>query len=231
MSIGIVVPLEDGVILIADSRQVCLARDGRPVEGDLVEHEARQKINFLDERVALITFGVVEVTNETLSVLRQVWPLSGSPLPIETIISMLDLSLARVWGALNFDPRLDLSGPEYVAGFAVGGISAEGIFVGLVIRSREASVSRLSSPDPRARIVIASDAPRAQQIYLQCERSEPAITNFGSDSLAQIKQAVLRAATRAVHEVGSYDQSVGGAVRYAIISTQAPNVREGICEV
>jgi hypothetical protein len=230
MSIGVVVPLEDGVILIADSRQVCLARDGRPVEGDQVENEARQKIYFLDERVALITFGVVEVTSETLNVLRQVWQLSGPPLPLETIVSMLDLSLARVWGALNFDPRLDLSGPEYVAGFAVGGIAAEGIFVGLVLRSRQASVSCLSSTDPRARIVIASDAPRAQQIYMQSERSEPAITNFGSASLAEIKQAILRAATRAVREVGSYDQSVGGQVRYAIISTQAPNVSEGTCE-
>jgi hypothetical protein len=131
---------------------------------------------------------------------------------------------------LNFDPSIDMSGPEYVAGFAVGGISAEGPFVGLVLRSRNASVTRIGSPDPRARIVIASDAPRAQQIYLTQEKAEPAIANFGSASLEEIKQAILRAATRTVREVGSYDPSVGGAVRYAIISTLTPTIQEGTCE-
>lgn len=229
MSIGIAVPIEDGVVLIADSRSVWIARDGEAVEGDPVSRNDHRKITLLDERVAVISFGIVEVNDETINVLRQVWPPSTEPMPMEMIVTLLDLSLARVWGSLNFDPRLDLSGPEHVAGFAVGGISAEGPFVALVLRSRSESFKRESSADPRARIVIASEAGRAQQIYLRNEKSESALANIGSASLEELKQAILRAAEKTVREVSSYDPSVGGIARYTIISIHPPNVSEGVC--
>ena len=225
MSIGIVVPFDDNVVLVADGMQLNISVEGEPVVSQDVH-----KIHFLGDRVGLISFGVSQVTEPTIDLLTRSWAASPVPpmLDGETILTLVNQALARVWAALSFDPSIDLSRPELVAGFAVGAITNQGPYVGIMLRTHGASIARVGSADRRARMITSYDTARAQDVYLRHERAESVCTNLGSGSAIEVQQALLRAAARAVREVGSYDRSVGGTIRYAILSPLPPFRTEGI---
>lgn len=220
MTLGIVVPLPDGVVFVADGRQVNLSTAGEPVVSDELE-----KINQVAPDVALISFGVSGVTGHFLETLRQNYPvphvrIGSTP---EEIAGGIDLLLERVWQHVTFPEGTDMTSPSVVAGFGFGGLASGAPFVGMSIRSQQGRIAYQVSADQRARAVIGGVGCNAQQIYVENERRELDLRDQIPGNMEPTVYAVIRAAARTIREVERYDPSVGGTIQYAFL-TGAPNV-------
>ena len=219
MTLGIVVPLPDGVLFVADGRRVNLSA-GESVVGDELE-----KITQIAPDVALISFGVTGVTDHFLLTLRQNNPIphvriGSTP---EEIADGIDLLLERIWQHVTFPEGTDITSPSVIAGFGFGGLASGVPFVGMCIRSQQGRIAYQVSADQRARAVISGVGCNAQQIYVENERRELDLRDQIPGNMEPTVYAVIGAAARTIREVERYDPSVGGTIQYAFF-TGAPNV-------
>lgn len=220
MTIGIVVPVPDGVLFVADGRQVNLSEEGEPVISNEVT-----KINQIAPDVALVSFGVSGVTGHFLETLRQNFPIphvriGATP---EEIANSIDLLLQRIWEHVTLPEGTDLTDPSIVAGFGFGGLASGVPFTGMAIRSRHGRIAFEVSADQRARVVIGGVGCDAQQIYLENERRELSLHDRIPRNTEPTVYALIRGAARTIREVERHDPSVGGTIQYAFF-TGAPNV-------
>ena len=220
MTIGIVVPLPDGVLFVADGRRVNLSLEGEPIVDDAIT-----KINQIAPDVALVSFGVDGVTNHFLETLRQNFPIphvsiGTSP---DEIAGNIDLLLKRVWEHMTFPEGTDMDDPRIIAGFGFGGLASGVPFVGMAIRSNQKSIAFQVSVDPGARLVLGGIGCDAQQLYVENERLELELRNNIPGNTEPTVYALIRAAARTIREVEKYDPSVGGVIQYAFF-TGAPNI-------
>lgn len=220
MTLGIVVPLTDGVLFVADGRQVNLSAAGEPVVSNEVE-----KINQIAPDVALVSFGASGVTGHFLETLRQNYPIPHVRIgaTLEEVANNIDLLLERIWQHVTLPEGTDLTSPSVVAGFGFGGLASGVPFVGMAIRSQRGRIAFQVSADQRARVVIGGVGCDAQQIYLKNERRELDLHDQIPGNTEPTVYAVIRGAARTVREVEKHDPSVGGTIQYAFFMG-APNV-------
>lgn len=219
MTIGIVVPVPDGVLFVADGRRVNLSEEDEPVISDEVE-----KITQVAPDVALISFGVSGVTDHFLATLRQNFPVPHVRIgnaPGE-VGESIDLLLSRIWEHVTLPEGTDLTSPSVVAGFGFGGLASGVPFTGMAIRSQRGRIAFEVSSDQRARVVLGGIGCNAQQIYLENESRELPLRNQIPGNMEPTVNALIRGAARTIREVEKYDPSVGGTIQYAFF-TGAPN--------
>jgi hypothetical protein len=220
VTLGIIVPFPDGVLFVADGRQVNLYATGEPVVSDELE-----KIHQITPDVALISFGVSGVTGHFLETLRQNYPIphvriGATP---EDIANNIDLLLERIWQHVTLPEGTDLTSPSVVAGFGFGGLASGVPFVGTAIRAQRGRIAFEVSADQRARAVIGGVGCDARQIYLENERRELNLHDQIPGNTEPTVYALIRGAAHTVREVRRHDPSVGGTIQYAFF-TGAPNV-------
>ena len=146
MTVGIITPLPDGVLFVADGRHLNLSPEGETVVSDGVT-----KINQIAPDVALISFGVSGITDHFLETLRQNFPIphvSIGSTP-EAICGQIDILLERVWQHVTLPPETDLKDPRIIAGFGIGGLASGAPFVGMTVRSHDRRIAYQVHSDPR----------------------------------------------------------------------------------
>ena len=219
MTLGIIVPFPDGVLFVADGRQVNLSEEGEPIVSDAVT-----KITQIAPDVALVSFGVWGVTNHFLETARQNFPIPHMSIGStpEAIARNIDLLLQRVWEHVTLPEGTDLTNPAVVAGFGFGGLASGVPFVGSAIRSQHKSIAFNVSADPRARAVIGGIGCNAHEIYWENERRELDLHDNIPGNTEPTVYALIRGAARTIREVEKHDPSVGGTIQYAFF-TGAPN--------
>lgn len=218
---GIVIPVPDGVVFVADGRQVSLSHEGEPV----ISEEMR-KIHQIAPSVAIITFGISNVTGHFLDTLRQNFDIPNvhighSP---EEICSQIDTLLRRIWSHLTFPPETNMEDPSIAAGFAIGGLALGVPFVGITLQTPHKSLAFQVSSDPRARIIIGGNGhPNPHELYMTNEAQELALRNGIPGNMEPTVYALIRAAAKTMREVGRHDRSVGGTIQYSFF-TGAPHI-------
>ena len=203
MTIGLVIPFNNCLLFVADGLRSPLVGSSDPV------YDA-QKIYRITDKLAVITFGVHEVTNEVLRLIQVPYGFSSS-----FVCQLVDELLEHVWANLNFAEHVNLTLPEMIAGFAIGGIAADGPFVGTVLRRHESRHTFECSTDPRAISLVANKIERARTLYL--EQHAPLVQLASELDHGGVEQALIQAARRTIDQVAKYDISVGGKMTHLTI--------------
>jgi hypothetical protein len=200
------------VLFVADGRQTNLS-----AAPELLASDDVSKIHQIAPDVAVIIFGISQVTGHFLQTLRENFDvpnvrIGNTP---EEIVGAIDQLLARVWQHLTFPEGTDFTRDDHTAGFGVGGLASGVPFVGMTIRSRDLPVAHIATDDQRARIVIGGNNCNPRQIYMEHERRELDLHDAIAGNTEPTVYAVARAAGKAIREVERYDPSVGGTIRYS----------------
>jgi hypothetical protein len=220
MTIGIITPLPDGVLFVAEGRQTNLSTSEESIASNDVT-----KIYQIAPDVVVITFSISGVTAHFLETLRQNFDVPNVRIgnTHEEIVGAIDQLLERVWQRITFPPGTDFTHANITAGFGVGGLASGVPFVGVSIRSKDLSIALLASDDQRARIVIGGNNCNPRQLYIEHERRELGLYDAIDGNTEPTIYAVIRAAAKAIREVERYDPGVGGTIRYSYF-TGAPNI-------
>jgi hypothetical protein len=233
MTIGIAVRFQDEVLLVADGRRVDLYQPGEPVEAD----DLNKIMNLPSSgatAAAVISFGVSHVTNLALKIIENLVPRSNYHLGTtpDDICQRIDAAVAGAWVAIapHFDAQIDLTRDDHVAGFVIGGRVLEVPFIGGTLRGFNRPIAFECSTDPNAKIVLCSNIERGRQILMDKLSGEEILTSdLATATRDQTRQAYMRGAVKTVREMEKADPSIGGTIRYAVISTGLVPYYSGIC--
>lgn len=235
MTIGIALNLPDEVLLVADGRRLSLYKPGEPIEDD----DLNKIINLPSAgatAAAVISFGISEVTDLAVRMIEHLVPLTNYHLGStpNDICERIDAAVAGAWTAITpcFSAQIDLTRDDHVAGFVIGGRVLNVLFIGVTLRSSNRRIAFECSTAPDMKLVLSSDILRSRQILMDNLSKEPLLTSaLQVGTKEDIRQAYLRGAVQTVHEVERFDSSVGGTIRYAVISTGMVPYSSGICPI
>jgi hypothetical protein len=232
MTIGIAICLEDEILLFADGRHLDAYREDEPVKTDTANKIVR--LSTSDQvGIALISFGVTHVTNLAIHILEQLLPLTNFHLGStpEDICRIIDSAISGAWTAITpcFASNIDLTRNDHVAAFVIGGYVLKTPFVGVTIRTHERGIGFQYSTKTDVNIVLSQDKERSRQIFLKNRSLEPALSGIIAATKSEIREAYKRSAVKTIREVASSDQSVGGTIRYSIMTTESNQYIEGVC--
>lgn len=233
MTIGIAVRVQDEVLLVADGRRLNLYEPGEPIETD----DLSKIKNFPTSdatAAAVISFGVSQVTDLAAKIIESLIPLSNYHLgrTPDDICQRIDAAVAGAWTAIapHLDAQINLTRDDHVAGFVIGGRVLNVPFVGGMLRGYDRRIVFECSTDPNAKIVLCSDIPRCRQVFMDKLSAEKLLTSDSATATKEeTRQAFLRGAVRTEREMERLDRSIGGVIRYGVISSGLVSYSSGIC--
>jgi hypothetical protein len=231
MTIGIGICIKNEILLLADGRRLSIYKEGEPVETD----DANKINRFFTSgqtSVALISFGVSEVTNLAIKILEQLLPLTNFHLgnTPQAICKIVDAAMEAAWIAIMpcFGPIIDLTRDDHITAFVIGGRVLTTPFIGLEIRNSKQSLRHECSLSPNANIVLSSAGNKARHLFDQNIASEPDLKDPLIDTL-KCREAYIRIALKTISEVSINEPSIGGTIRYEVISTIPGQDCSGTC--
>jgi hypothetical protein len=218
MSIGIAVCLQDGALMVADGRQTAPMVSGWPVITD-----AANKIAKLTESVSCISFGLTQVTDSALQIVR---PLLLTPTSPAQIMHEVERSVQFAWKAFYMlAPDVDRTHPAMRAGLLVGGYLPEergGFIGGVLFRPDGHDVPMLRTRQFEF-LVLGGEENGSQEIFKQvagqnlASATEPREGIYGS-----WVKSLLDAAVTAIRKIEQNNSTIGGVIRYAILRSGFP---------
>jgi hypothetical protein len=169
-----------------------------------------------------------------VKIIENLVPLSNyhlGPAP-DDICQRIDAAIAGAWIAIapHFDAKIDLIRDDHVAGFVIGGRVLNVPFIGATLRSCNRRIAFDCSTDPNAKIVLSSDTQRSRQILMDKLSLEKFLTSDSATATKdETRQAYMRGAVKTVREMEQIDPSIGGIIRYGVISNGPVPYHAGIC--
>ena len=211
MSIGIAVIIPSAVVLVADSRMTW------PFDADKPPADNSKKIHVISDELAVISFGVTQVTNIAIGLLQNRPNLEKS---IQAIVTNAENSIHVAWESVCkcLDEDADKSHPSMRAALVLGGFSGMQPYLAGILRD-------FSTPKPPTLqnkhfgyIVLGGESVDAPDVFhsnllSRLEKSNHGIHTF-SDILVEI---VLNAAKDTIVFVEKDAHTVGGPIHYLLL--------------
>jgi len=225
MTVGIVVCLSDGALLIADGLVVNPLRENRVLSTDA------RKITQISSTLAAIEFGIMQGTNYALSMMNR------SALETSTSVTDIKNEIERCslvgWAYLHsvLGPDVDRTHESIRLGLYVGGYMRHslrgGLFVG-TLHHFEGHNPPLVRTTELHHSVVGGERQGSKSLFKNYAQQEyDLIDSIGSGVCNNIVQAHITAGVRTINEVSESNPQVGGTIRYTIIRRGFP-ITEGM---
>jgi hypothetical protein len=228
MTIGIVLPLEDGVLLVADGRETY------PHDPARSPTDNSNKIERITPTVGTISFGLIQATENAVITLRQ--SLTASPIYTPQQVHQSVLSSVRFGWNLLFAERWKDAGekrydPTSRAALIVGGLAGTVPFASalLIYADRATGGNTEDSAlvlNPYIPIILCDEGERARDDFQARVAQVRAMygTNPGDGLKNRIVMNLLDAASATISMIAARDmtKSVGGTNHYALIRRGHP---------
>lgn len=218
MTIGITINLEDGVLLIADGRQISPFLNGQPV----LNSDAN-KIHQITPTIAAITFGIGHATKIALQILSDNIDPTSSP---HEICQLMDFSVETSWKYLTqmFSPDVDITHEAMIAGLMIGGVARNTPFISQALHDDKGKKPSMVETEPYGCLFLGGIDQQASQIFNAKAKhmfdrphavARPRTTE-------EIINTFLNSAVETIRQVGMLNQGVGGTIRHVIIRRGMP---------
>lgn len=204
MTVGIVVCVEDGVMLLADDRR------SNPFAPGMPRIDRVEKITRLSDNLAVITLGIELATGMAL---RTVPSGISSSWQHSDIVTELDRSLQGGWTWLkaNMAPDVDRQAPAMRAGFLFGGYTDDApCFGGGILYLPDSHDPPVILTKALQYVVLGGEDTDAQGLFGSL--SAQYIPQFGTDG------GLMKAGTQTIKRAAAANSTVGSNVSYARIS-------------
>jgi len=224
MTVGIVVCLSDGALLVADGLSVLPLRENRVLSTDA------RKITQISSTLAAIEFGIIQGTNYALSV------MNSSALETATSISDIVNEIERCslagWEYMlsRLGPDVDQTHESIRLGFFIGGYMRNslrgGLFVGTLHHPKGHDPPCVRTTELH-HSVVGGESQGSKSLFKNYAQQEyDLIDSIGSGVCNNIVKAYITAGVRTINEVSESNPQVGGIIRYTIIRRGFP-ITEG----
>lgn len=221
MSIGIGAVLNDGVLLVADSRDQVIGESGLSTR----VNDTLDKIRPVNKSIFAIILGVTKPAVNAVNSLREALPDGCEP---KFIASELRECVRVAWRAFvrSLDPSVDLDQEGMALALLLGGITNGSPFVAQSAISNQHQ-RNLLSVKASTHIVTGGENQGSgifEQRAVERLKGVPWIPSEGP--LNDWTRGVLQAAVDTIEAVISQTIFTGGAIRYAVVRKRFPILKD-----
>jgi hypothetical protein len=221
MTVGIAVIIPEAVVLVADSRKSWPFDKGKsPVDDS-------EKIHVFNDKLAVISFGITQVTDIAVRLLHNQTFMEKS---IPSIVSNVENSMQVAWESVSrrLDSGADKSHSSMRSALVVGGLLGAKPYLAGILRD-------FSTPKPPTLqdkhfgyIVLGGESVDAQDVFHANLLSRLEKSNHGIHTFSDILvETVLNAAKDTIVFVEKDDHTVGGPIHYLLLRS-GHNAKKGI---
>jgi len=220
MTIGMVLRLPDGVLLMADGRI------RRPLAGNAVVRDDADKVQQIASKIFGIPFGVEQASDLVLEQLRS----TATPDTPKEYGNLLQLAVDQIWTDIEnrFGDDVDRTHPSLKVAVLIGGILDGLPFITGALRAVGGIVDSSFSDEPYALSSLGGEEQEAYAAFIRA--GDDALNAHKWESGVGPKNpqisALLRKAGRVIRDVGRHNEDIGGTIRYTVIRERFPTLTD-----
>lgn len=222
MSLGLAVTLPDGVVLIADGRQI------KPLAKTAETRNCVDKIQPIGPSAFAIPFGITQATDRALQVLLEKWSPDAEP---GTIAHLVDSCVASSWAFLQtqFAPDVDREHKSMRSALIVGGLSKGRNFVVASLHGSGVQQEPVILSNSALQFILLGGEEHQSEAYfrreLEVKLADVASYDFSAGPVNELVGAVIAAGESVVRRMESLDSSIGGKIRFAVLRSGFPSLK------
>ena len=220
MTIGMVLRLPDGVLLMADGRI------RKPLAGNALVRDDANKVQQIAPKIFGIPFGVEQASDLVLEQLRS----TTTPDTPKEYADLLQLAVHQIWTGIEnrFSDDVDRTDPRLKVAILVGGILNGLPFITGALRGVGGIGDSSSSDAMYDLFSLGGEEHGAHAAFIRARDNVCDTHKWKADIGPKNPQisALLRKAGRVIRDVGRRNEDIGGTIRYAVIREPFPTLTD-----
>jgi hypothetical protein len=212
LTIGIAVCFEDAVLLIADGKVTQPYVNNRVITND------DDKITVFNQQLACIQFGITVTTSYAVNIISQNLREFET---IDEVMQVITKAVTESWSLLQMavSKSVDKTNPAFKEAIVVAGYVSNPakFFIGGVLQTLDSKPQQVVATMPNNFILLSHDDPKAKAIFKKyvSETELQAIRHITPDIRFN---EYLDAAAKTIRDIEKIDLTIGGIVRYVILT-------------